>query len=248
MNNEERVVVVTGASRGIGRCIAMCLGTLGYTVIGTATTEEGAAAISNYLDQQNSLGAGMQLNVCDEESVKVFVKTVVATYGGISVLVNNAGVTDDNVFLRMKPAQWDKVIETNLTSIYRMTKLCLKPMFRARWGRVVNITSVVAATGNPGQANYCAAKAGMIGFTKSLALEMAAFGVTFNAVAPGFIQTDMTDALNDEQQQAILQQIPMGKMGTPEDIANTVAFLISEQAGYITGQTMHVNGGMFFGV
>jgi 3-oxoacyl-[acyl-carrier protein] reductase len=245
MNQEKKVAVVTGASRGIGKSIALKLGALGYVVIGTATTENGAEAISDYFSESGVDGKGYQLNVCDAGSVKDFFAAVSSDYSSPAILINNAGITQDNIFLRMKADQWDSVIDTNLSSVFRMTKVGLKPMLKARWGRVVNITSVVAVTGNPGQANYCAAKSGMIGFTKSLAIEYAKYGITFNSVAPGFIETNMTDELTLEQKEGILSKIPMGKMGEASDIANAVAFLVADDAGYITGQTLHVNGGMY---
>ncbi len=241
----KAVALVTGASRGIGREILHTLAKANYYVVGTATTEAGASGISAALSAQSASGQGKVLNVCDPESVEALLADMKADCGLPAVLVNNAGVTADNLFLRMKPAQWDQVIDTNLSSVYRMTKACLKGMTKARWGRVINITSVVGASGNPGQANYCAAKAGIVGMTKSLAIEMAAYGITFNCVAPGFIQTDMTDALTEEQKSAILQQIPAKSMGRPEDIAAAVQFLASAQSSYITGQTLHVNGGMY---
>lgn len=233
---ENKVVFITGASRGIGHAIAKAFHEEGATVIGTATSETGAKNIS---------GHGIVLNVCDAAAVEKTFEEIQTKFGAPSILVNNAGVTEDNLLLRMKPEQWDRVIDTNLNAIYRTTKACLRGMMKARWGRVINITSVVGVTGNPGQANYCAAKAGMIGFTKALAQEMASVGITANAVAPGFIQTDMTNKLTDAQREAILSQIPAKKMGEVGDIANTVLFLASDAASYITAQTIHVNGGMF---
>ncbi len=241
---ENKIALVTGATRGIGKAIAAELGRQGMTVIGTATSDEGSAKISAYLQENNIAGTGMKLNVCDADNVESVVTDIQETYGTVNVLVNNAGITRDNLLLRMREEQWSDVIETNLTAVYRLTKLCLRKMLKARWGRIVNITSVVGVMGNPGQANYVAAKAGLIGFTKSLAMEIAAYGITVNAVAPGFIQTDMTGELNEKQQENILNMIPMKHMGKPEDIANTVGFLVDNQAAYITGQTLHVNGGM----
>ena len=238
----QKVALVTGASRGIGRGIAESLLAQGYIVAGTATSEQGAASITDYLQGK---GAGYVLDVCDADSVKQLHAAIVEQYAAPSVLVNNAGITQDNIFLRMKPAQWESVINTNLNSVYRVSKVCLKAMLKQRWGRIINIASVVGVMGSPGQANYCAAKAGMIGFTKSLGHEMASAGITVNAVAPGFIDTDMTRALTDEQREGINNQIPMKKIGNVEDIAAAVNFLASEQAGYITGQTLHVNGGMY---
>lgn len=236
MSFEGKVVFITGASRGIGHAIASAFHAQGAIVVGTATSEAGA---------NNIPGHGIVLNVCDAAAVEKALEEVQSTYGAPAILVNNAGVTEDNLMLRMKPEQWDRVIDTNLNAIYRTTKACLRGMLKARWGRIINITSVVGVTGNPGQANYCAAKAGMIGFTKALAMEMASVGITVNAVAPGFIQTDMTDKLDEKQREVILSQIPAKKMGVPADIANAVLFLGSDAATYITGQTLHVNGGMY---
>ena len=236
MSFNNKVVFITGASRGIGHAIATAFDEQGAIVIGTATTEAGA---------KNIPGHGVVLNVCDAAAVEAAVESIQIQYGAPAILVNNAGVTEDNLMLRMRQEQWDRVIDTNLNAIYRTTKTCLRNMMKARWGRIINITSVVGVTGNPGQANYCAAKAGMIGFTKALAAEMAGVGITANAVAPGFIQTDMTDQLDEKQREAILSQIPAKKMGEAKDIANAVLFLASDAAKYITGQTLHVNGGMF---
>ena len=236
MSFKNKVVLITGASRGIGYAIAKAFHDQGAIVIGTATTEAGA---------KNIPGHGVVLNVCDAAAVEKTFEEIQAKFGAPLILVNNAGVTEDNLLLRMKPEQWDRVIDTNLNAIYRTTKMCLRSMMKARWGRIINITSVVGVTGNPGQANYCAAKAGMIGFTKAVAVEMASVGITANAVAPGFIQTDMTNKLDEKQREAILAQIPAKKMGDSMDIANTVLFLASDSAGYITGQTLHVNGGMY---
>lgn len=241
MSESLTVALVTGASRGIGRAIAELLAGQGYRVAGTATTSSGAANISTYLGDQ---GAGFVLDVCDADSVSATYQSIVETLGVPTVLVNNAAITQDNLFLRMKPEQWNAVIDTNLNSVYRLSKACLRGMLKQRSGRIISITSVVGVVGNPGQANYCAAKAGVIGFTKSLAQEVASKGITVNAVAPGFIQTDMTSALTEDQQTAILTQIPMKRMGQPHDIAAAVGYLASEQAGYVTGQTLHVNGGM----
>lgn len=245
MTSEQKVALVTGASRGIGKAIAQILGEKGYIVAGTATSEHAAARITDYLKEQGITGKGYVLNVCDDESVAAAHAKVSEEFAAPSILVNNAAITDDNLFLRMKTLQWDKVIDTNLNSVFRMTKACLRAMLKQRFGRVITITSVVGVAGNPGQANYCAAKAGVIGFSKSLGQEMAAKNITFNTIAPGFIQTDMTDALTAQQQEAILGQIPMKRMGAPSDIAHAVAFLASDEAGYITGQTLHVNGGMY---
>jgi len=233
---KNKVVFVTGASRGIGYAIAKAFYDHGAVVIGTATSEAGA---------KNIPGHGIVLNVCDAAAVEKTFEAIQTKFGAPSILINNAGVTEDNLLLRMKPDQWDRVIDTNLNAVCRTTKACLRHMMKARWGRIINITSVVGVTGNPGQANYCAAKAGMIGFTKAVAQEMASVGITVNAVAPGFIQTDMTNKLNDGQRDTILSQIPAKKMGEAVDIANTVLFLASDEAKYITAQTIHVNGGMY---
>lgn len=244
MSLEGKVAFVTGASRGIGRAIATALGKRGATVIGTATSDSGAAKITEYLNAEGVKGKGLALNVCDPEAIQAAFKAVTDEFGAPLIVVNNAAITQDNLFLRMKAEQWDSVIKTNLDGVFHVTKAAMRAMLKARWGRIVNISSVVGIMGNPGQANYCAAKAGVIGFTKSIAQEMAAKGITANAVAPGFIDTDMTRELNDDQRQAINEKIPMGKIGQPEDIANAVVFLASEDAAYITGQTLNVNGGM----
>ena len=245
MNHQaQKIALVTGATRGIGRAIAIKLAEQGVIVIGTATSQQGADSITHYLRDMGAAGTGCVLNVCCDESVQQLYQHITETFGAPDILINNAAITQDNLLLRMKSDQWTSVIDTNLNSVYRLTKICIRAMLKKNWGRVVSITSVVGVAGNPGQANYCAAKAGVIGFTKSLAQEMSSKGITFNTVAPGFIQTDMTDVLTDEQKTAILSQIPMKHMGAPDDIANTVAFLVSDQARYITGQTLHVNGGM----
>lgn len=244
MSFDDKVAFITGASRGIGKATAVALGQRGVTVVGTATSESGAEKISDYLKVEGIKGLGYVLNVCDPEAVQATYAKISEEFAVPLILVNNAAVTEDNLFLRMKPEQWDKVIRTNLDGVFYTTKAVMRAMLKARWGRVINITSVVAIMGNPGQANYCASKAGVIGFTKSIAQEMAMKGITANAVAPGFIDTDMTRQLNDTQRQAINEKIPMGKIGQPEDIANTVAFLASDEAAYITGQTLNVNGGM----
>ncbi|MGB5275823.1 MAG: 3-oxoacyl-ACP reductase FabG [Gammaproteobacteria bacterium] len=240
---QGEIALVTGASRGIGKAIAQRLAADGATVIGTATTDKGAEAISDYL--KDSGGKGMCLNVADDESVASVIKQITDTYGAISILVNNAGITRDNLLMMMKPEQWDDVINTNLTSVYRCSKSVLRSMMKARKGRIINIASVVGSTGNPGQTNYSATKAGLLGFTKSLAREIGSRNITVNAVAPGFIDTDMTRELGDEQRDALIAQIPLNKLGDPADIANAVAFLASSQAAYITGETLHVNGGMY---
>ncbi|MEW8014701.1 MAG: 3-oxoacyl-ACP reductase FabG [Candidatus Sedimenticola endophacoides] len=241
---ENQVALVTGASRGIGQAIALELGAQGATVVGTATSERGAEAISVHLAEAGIKGAGMLLNVTDGDSIGALIKAVKATYGAPSILVNNAGITRDNLLMRMKDQEWDDIINTNLTSIFHLSKAVLCDMMKARKGRIINISSVVGATGNAGQTNYAAAKAGLIGFTKSMAREVGSRGITVNAVAPGFIDTDMTRELPEEQRQALLGSIPLGRLGEPREIARAVAFLASDGAGYITGETIHVNGGM----
>jgi 3-oxoacyl-[acyl-carrier protein] reductase len=240
-----QVCLVTGASRGIGKAIALTLGQSGGVVVGTATSEEGAQRISGYLQSEGVSGSGMVLNVTSNESVETVLENMTASTGAPSILVNNAGITRDNLFLRMKEDEWDDIIDTNLKSVYRLCKACIRPMTRARYGRIVNITSVVGATGNPGQANYAAAKAGLIGFSKSLAGEVASRNITVNAVAPGFIDTDMTSGLGDQQRQALLGRIPMARLGTPQDVAASVLYLVSAMGDYVTGSTLHVNGGMY---
>lgn len=244
---KDKVVLVTGASRGIGKEIALTLGRLGATVVGTATTSAGAATISKTLKDENINGCGMELNVTSQASIDAVIESVKETYGVINILINNAAITKDNIFLRMKEDEWLSVIDTNLNAVYRLSKACLRDMLKARWGRVITIGSVVGSTGNPGQENYCASKAGVIGFSKALALEVGSRDITVNVVAPGFISTDMTNALTDDQRDTILKQIPMQKPGSASDVAAAVAFLASDQAGYITGQTLHVNGGMYMG-
>ena len=239
---EGEIALVTGASRGIGKAIALQLAADGATVIGTATTDKGAEAISDYL--KDSGGKGMCLNVTDNDSVAAVVKQISDDVGAVSILVNNAGITRDNLLMMMKEEQWDDVINTNLTSVYRLSKAVLRSMMKARKGRIINIASVVGSTGNPGQTNYAATKAGLLGFTKSLAREIGSRNITVNAVAPGFIDTDMTRELADEQRDALIAQIPLNRLGDAADIAQAVAFLASPQAAYITGETLHVNGGM----
>ena len=240
---QGEIALVTGASRGIGKAIAEQLAAEGATVIGTATTDKGADAISAYLEESG--GKGMCLNVTDDDSVAAVIKQIGDDFGAVSILVNNAGITKDNLLMMMKPDQWDDVINTNLTSIYRLSKSVLRTMMKARKGRIINIASVVGATGNPGQTNYSATKAGMMGFTKSLAREIGSRNITVNAVAPGFIDTDMTRELAEEQREALIGQIPLNRLGDATDIANAVVFLASPAAGYITGETLHVNGGMY---
>lgn len=242
---KNEIVLVTGASRGIGKAIASKLGAAGATVIGSATSDSGADSISAYMKEAGITGQGVKLNVTDGDDIAAVLKTMTETFGAPTVLVNNAGITKDNLMLRMKEEEWDSVIDTNLKSVYRMSQAVMKGMMKARTGRIINITSVVGASGNPGQANYCASKAGVVGFTKSLAQEVASRGITVNAVAPGFIATDMTDALNDDQKAAINKNIPARRMGQPDEIASAVCFLASEGASYVTGNTIHVNGGMY---
>jgi 3-oxoacyl-[acyl-carrier protein] reductase len=242
---ENEVALVTGASRGIGAAIAQALAEQGAVVVGTATTSAGAEAIGRRLADLGARGKGMVLDVADPASVDAVVKGVTDEFGTITILVNNAGITRDNLLMRMKDEEWQSILDTNLTSIYRLSKACLRGMTKARKGRIINIASVVGATGNAGQTNYAAAKAGMIGFTKSLAREVGSRGITVNAVAPGFIDTDMTRALNEEQRGALLASIPLGRLGAPAEIASVVAFLASPAAAYITGETIHVNGGMY---
>jgi 3-oxoacyl-[acyl-carrier protein] reductase len=244
---ENAIALVTGASRGIGRAIALGLGQQGATVIGTATTQAGADAISEALAAAGIKGKGMLLNVADPESVEAVIKAINDEFGVPTILINNAGITRDNLLMRMKEDEWQSIMDTNLTSVYRLSKACLRGMMKARQGRIINIGSVVGATGNPGQANYCAAKAGMVGFTKSLAREIGSRGITVNTVAPGFIDTDMTKELPEEQRATLIAGIPLERLGAPEDIANAVIFLASDNAAYITGETLHVNGGMFMG-
>ncbi|OOF09791.1 3-oxoacyl-ACP reductase [Salinivibrio sp. PR5] len=242
MKLDGKVALVTGASRGIGRVTAELLAERGATVIGTATSEKGAAAISDYLGEK---GKGLALNVTSPESVAEVLDTIKKEFGDVDILVNNAGITRDNLLMRMKDDEWQDIMDTNLTSIFRLSKAVLRAMMKKRCGRIINIGSVVGVMGNAGQANYAAAKAGVIGFTKSMAREVAARGITVNTVAPGFIETDMTKALNDDQRSATLAQVPAGRLGDPREIAATVAFLASDDAAYITGETLHVNGGMY---
>jgi 3-oxoacyl-[acyl-carrier protein] reductase len=239
------LAIVTGASRGIGKAIAERLASDGFFVVGTATSDAGASAITIYLEEAGLEGVGRVLNVTEPGGIETFIAAVNEEFENPAVLVNNAGITRDNLLLRMKDEEWDDIIRTNLTSIFRLSKACLRGMMKARHGRIVNITSVVGVTGNAGQTNYAAAKAGIIGFTKSLAKEVGSRGITVNSVAPGFIDTDMTRALPDEQRNALLGNIPLARLGTAEEIAGAVSFLCSKDAGYITGETLHVNGGMY---
>ncbi len=241
----EKLVLVTGASRGIGQAIALTLGKAGATVIGTATSKEGANKISKIFTENNILGKGMRLNVTDNEQISDLLKNITADYGSVDILINNAGITRDNILVRMKEEEWDDIINTNLSSVYKMSKAVLRGMIKKRSGRIISITSVVGATGNAGQSNYAAAKAGIMGFTKSLAREVGVRGITVNAIAPGFIKTDMTDALPDDQKEALASQIPLARLGTVDEIAQSVLFLAGESGSYITAQTLHVNGGMY---
>jgi 3-oxoacyl-[acyl-carrier protein] reductase len=240
-----RLALVTGATRGIGRAIALQLGRDGATVIGTATTAAGAAQISEALAQAGAQGAGVALNVRDAAACDSVLDALQKERGDVLILVNNAGITRDNLALRMKDAEWDEVMETNLKAVFRLSRAVMRGMMKARWGRIINITSVVGASGNPGQANYAAAKAGVVGMAKSLSRELGSRNITVNCVAPGFIDTDMTRALPEAQRAALLGQIPLGRLGAPEDIAAAVAYLASPEAGYVTGCVLHVNGGMY---
>ena len=242
---DEKIVLVTGASRGIGKAIALTLGSSGATVIGTATSKAGADNISKMLVDNQISGKGIVLDVKDNDQISSLGEDIKKDFESIDILVNNAGITRDNILLRMKEDEWEDIINTNLSSIYKMSKLVLRGMIKKRSGRIISITSVVGSMGNAGQSNYAAAKAGMIGFTKSLAREVGVRGITVNAIAPGFIQTDMTDSLPDDQKEALASQIPMGRLGTADEIAQAVLFLASDGGSYITGQTLHVNGGMY---
>ncbi|HQT31029.1 MAG TPA: 3-oxoacyl-ACP reductase FabG [Thiobacillus sp.] len=244
-NLEGQVVLVTGASRGIGQAIALGLGQAGATVIGTATSDKGAQAISDYLAAADIKGCGMNLNVTDGAAVDAVIAAINTQFGDIGILVNNAGITRDNLLMRMKDEEWDDIVATNLTSVFRLSRAVLRAMMKARSGRIISIASVVGAMGNAGQTNYSAAKAGIMGFTKSLAREVGSRNITVNCVAPGFIDTDMTRALPDAQRQALLNHIPLGRLGSVDDIAHAVVFLASPAAGYISGTTLHVNGGMY---
>lgn len=241
----DKIALVTGATRGIGRAIALELGRQGVTVIGTATSEAGAGRISAYLAEAGIRGKGVVLNVTDTAQSDAVLAAVIQEFGGIGILVNNAGITRDNLAMRMGDDEWDAVIDTNLKAVFRLSRGVMRGMMKARFGRIVNISSVVGYSGNAGQANYCAAKAGVAGLTRSLARELGSRNITVNCVAPGFIDTDMTHALSEEQKAAMLAAIPLARAGTPEDVAGAVGFLVSPAASYITGTTVHVNGGMF---
>lgn len=241
----NQIALVTGASRGIGKAIAQTLGSQGATVIGTATSAAGAEAISQAFAANGIKGRGAELNVNDSAAIEGIIDQIGKEFGGLSILVNNAGITQDNLAMRMKDAEWDAVMQTNLSAVFRLSRAVLRGMMKARTGRIINITSVVGHSGNPGQMNYAAAKAGVAGMTRALAREIGSRGITVNCVAPGFIETDMTNALSEAQRAALLGQIPAGRLGAAEDVAAAVAFLASPQASYITGTTLHVNGGMY---
>ena len=247
MSLEGKVALVTGASRGIGKAIAHELARQGAEVVGTATSAEGAQAITDGLKEAGFSGYGIVMNVAEPESIETGLKQLAEQSSAPLILVNNAGITRDNLLMRLKDDDWAEVLETNLSSVYRTSKAVLRGMAKARWGRIINISSVVAGMGNPGQGNYCAAKAGVEGFTRSLAKEMSNRGITANCVAPGFIDTDMTKKLDDKQREAMLEIIPAGRLGSPEEVAAVVAFLASDGAAYVTGETIHVNGGMYMG-
>lgn len=245
---EGQIALVTGASRGIGKSIAMNLAAQGAKVIGTATTEVGAQNITQFLAQSTDIahsGQGEVLNVTQANACEDMIEKIVTTFGGIDILVNNAGITQDQLAMRMKEEEWSSVIDTNLSAVFRLSKAVLRPMMKAKSGRIIHITSIVGHSGNPGQANYAAAKAGVAGMSRALAREIGSRGITVNCVAPGFIDTDMTRSLSEDQQNALKSNIPLGRLGTPEDIAQAVVFLASKHAGYITGTTLHVNGGLY---
>jgi 3-oxoacyl-[acyl-carrier protein] reductase len=245
INLEGQITLVTGASRGIGKAIAETLGKQGAIVIGTATSEKGAEAISTYFSEANIKGKGMMLDVSAAESVTQVIKTIIKEFGTIQILVNNAGITRDNLLMRMKEDEWESIINTNLTSVYRTSKACLRGMMKARKGRIISISSVIGSSGNAGQTNYAAAKAGLVGFSKSLAREIGSRSITVNVVAPGFIDTDMTKALPHALRNTLISDIPLQQLGSVEDVAHAVLFLASDMGAYITGETIHVNGGMY---
>lgn len=242
---DGKVALVTGASRGIGAAIADLLGSAGAVVIGTATSESGAEKISSRLTEKGIKGQGMVLNVNDNDSIASLLKAIQDQYSAPAILVNNAGITKDNLLMRMSESEWSDVIDTNLNAVYRLSKSCLRAMMKARWGRIINISSVVGSMGNAGQSNYAATKAGVAGFARALAKEVGSRGITVNTIAPGFIDTDMTKVLSDEQKQLMLSQISLGRLGQPEEVASIVKFLAGDTGGYITGETIHVNGGMY---
>ena len=242
---DRKVVLVTGASRGIGQAIALTLGDAGAIVVGTATSEKGAEAITKQFEKNKITGQGMILNVTDDNNIAELMKNINEKYGTVDILINNAGITRDNILMRMKQEEWDEIINTNLASVFKMSKAVLRGMIKKKSGRIVSITSVVGARGNSGQTNYAAAKAGIMGFTKSLAREVGSRGITVNTVAPGFIQTDMTDALPENQKEALVAQIPMARLGSVNEVAQAVLFLAGDSGAYITAQTLHVNGGMY---
>jgi 3-oxoacyl-[acyl-carrier protein] reductase len=248
MSTEQKVAVVTGASRGIGQAIALELGkNQGAIVAGTATSEAGAEKITAYLNEAGIQGKGYCLQVTDDSSIEAFIKAVQEDFGAPVILVNNAGITRDNLLMRMKPEEWEEVINTNLTSVFKMTKALVRGMTKARWGRIVNVSSVVASSGNMGQTNYAASKAGIEGYTRAMAIEVGSRGITVNSVAPGFIDTDMTRNLDEAHAEVLKSKIPLGRYGGVEEVASVVGFLVSEPAGYVTGETVHVNGGMYMG-
>jgi len=247
MSEESKVALVTGASRGIGKAIAQHLAATGHIVVGTATSDAGAENITAYLRESGNSGCGMNLNVTSEDSIAMVIKAITEQFAAPLVLVNNAGITRDNILMRMKPDEWNEVIETNLSALYRVSKACLRGMTKARWGRIVNITSVVGSMGNIGQANYAATKAGAEGFSRALARELGTRSITVNCVAPGFIDTDMTRELAQEHRALMLGQIPLGRFGAAEEIASLGGFICSDAAAYITGETIHINGGMYMG-
>lgn len=245
MSMDNELALVTGASRGIGRAIALALGSKGARVVGTATSQQGAEKISEFFKQNSIQGMGLKLDVTDQSSIDEMFATMGNSYGSPSILVNNAGITQDNLLVRMKEQEWDNVINTNLSSVYRLSKACMRSMMKARKGRIITISSVVGLSGNAGQTNYAAAKAGILGLTKSLAREVGLRSITVNAIAPGFIDTDMTKQLSDDQRETLCKNIPLQRLGQPEDIAAAVVFLASTEAGYISGETLNVNGGLY---